>query len=515
MKRSEKALKNSSISFLSQISSLLITLVTRRFFLKYLGVGLLGLSSTFVSVLNTLSLAELGFETAIVFNLFQPLSDRNYKKISSIISVFKVVYQFVAGFIIVASLVCLPFLKKILNGIEITPVVYAYFLLQTANSVASYVLAYKRTLIYADQREYLCQIIDLICNIVFSILRIISIIEFRSFSIYLFLQIIQTIISNILIHVKCKELYPEITYSGFDKEVFKEIFNNVKHVIGSKIAFFINNSTDNLVVSTFIGTVQVGYFTNYTTITSSIKRVVISLFRPVSPIIGNLLIDNEVDSKRRESALLLYTHVGYVLALVVLIPTAILLNDFIGFVYGKQFILKNIVVLLIVIDLYINFVHRACCDYINGGGLFKYDKYIEFICAFINIAVSVFLAKVCGIVGVLIGTVFSGIFFWVGRSFVVYKYCINANKRGYLKFWLKNIYGVIVFFITYIICKYTYVKFVVNNAFIVKFVFGGVLCELIIIFIYLLSYASSAERKELFSMLKSVLSKILHRKQKT
>ena len=509
MKRSEIAFRNSSISFISQISSLLITLITRKFFLQYLGVELLGLNSTFASILNTLSLAELGFETAIIYNLYKPLADKDYNKISIIISVFKRVYYVVAGFVVIASIICLPLLGNIINGVEISSIIYVYFLLQAGNSVVSYLLAYKRTLIYADQKEYITQLYDLICNFAFSILRIISIIWLKSFTIYLIMQICQTALSNLLIHYRCNKLYPDLKATQFDKDVFNEIFNNVKHIVGSKISMFINTSTDNLVISILIGTVEVGYFTNYTTITTSLKRVVLSVLRPISPIIGGMLSDKTVDNERRESVLRTYSHIGFIFALVILVPTAVLLSDFIASVFGKQFVLSSTIVLLIILDLYIHLVHRATCDYINGAGLFKYDKYIEFIGAFINITISILLAPRLGIVGVLIGTALSGIFFWIGRTWVVYRYCLDWDLIKYFLLWVHNIYELIVFTLVYTICNYMYSCFIHFDNFVFEFIIGGILCEIVSLMVYIVTFASSKERKQVFEMVKNIISKKL------
>lgn len=505
MGRGNRALKNSSISLLSQISSLFITLITRKFFLVYLGVELLGLSSTFTSILSTLSLTELGFETAVIYHLYKPLADRDFGRVGSIIAVFRKVYQFVAIFLAIASVIFLFFLDSVINGIEITKYVYLFFLLQAANSVVSYLLAYKRTLIYADQKEYIIQICDLACNVVFSILRIVSIVWIRSFTVYLILQIGQTVASNLIIHLKCRQIYPGLDVGHFDKTVFFEIFNNVKHVIGSKIAFFINNSTDNLVISVFIGTVQVGFFTNYTTVTLALKKVVTSFFRPLAPFIGELLVDKTISYKKREQILLLYSHVGFIISLGVLVPTAVLLNDFIGGVYGMDFVLGKNIVLLMVFDLYINFVHRVCCDYINGGGLFKYDKYIEFIGAAINIAISVILANRFEIIGVLIGTVLSGLFFWIGRSAVVYKCCIYASLKQYVIYWLKNAIYILVFTVAFVCCNIIYSKLPSNMVFVFKFILGGCLCELITFAVYALFLGGTNENKILMDKARSFI----------
>ena len=70
MNRGTIAIRNSTVSLLTQILTIVLQFATRSVFIRYLGVELLGLSSTFASLLSTLSLAELGFQSAVVFNLY-------------------------------------------------------------------------------------------------------------------------------------------------------------------------------------------------------------------------------------------------------------------------------------------------------------------------------------------------------------------------------------------------------------------------------------------------------------
>ena len=69
---------------------------------------------------RSLSLAELGFQTAIVFSLYKPLAQRDEQQINDIVNVFRFVYDCIGAFFILASLALLPFLKYILTGITVT-----------------------------------------------------------------------------------------------------------------------------------------------------------------------------------------------------------------------------------------------------------------------------------------------------------------------------------------------------------------------------------------------------------
>ena len=84
MSRQQVAIKNSTMGLISQIVTLIFQFWTRSIFVKYLGVELLGISSTFSSILNTLSLAELGFQSAVVYSLYKPLANDNKEKVNEI-----------------------------------------------------------------------------------------------------------------------------------------------------------------------------------------------------------------------------------------------------------------------------------------------------------------------------------------------------------------------------------------------------------------------------------------------
>ena len=92
MNISKSIARNSSISLISQILTLILSLINRTLFVKYIGVELLGVSSTITSLVATLSLTELGFQTAVVYRLYSPLAHKNYELCNKILSIFNLVF---------------------------------------------------------------------------------------------------------------------------------------------------------------------------------------------------------------------------------------------------------------------------------------------------------------------------------------------------------------------------------------------------------------------------------------
>lgn len=491
MRSIKRTAQNSIYSFTNQLITLVLALIFRKLTIQCIGIEVLGISSAFASILETLSLAELGFNTAITYFLYRPLHEKQYNDVSSIIAVFRFVYTCVAAFVGVSALLFTPFLGIFLNGTVINSDVYVLYILMVADTMASYLLSYKRILLYADQKDYYSQKIDLIFNLLIGCLKVIVLVVFRRYDLFLLSKIFQTVMSNIFIYKKCKKIYPEISRTKVEPILLKTIFGNVKHIFGSKLAYYINTSTDNLVISSIIGTITVGMFTNYTTITIGIKRLVVSLMKSVSPLLGDMLADDTVNHKKLEQTLRLYTHITYLICVIILIPTAVLLNEFIQFIYGEKFLLSSNICRLLTLDLYITFIHRGCCDYINGKGLFKRDKYIEYISALINIVISICLAFKLGVIGVMIGTIISGLFSWVGRSYIVYKFGLNTRNGGMFRFWIDNIKYFFAFALMYITCDYLVNVLPKGASFIMWFTIAGIFCELFSIAIYLLFFHKS------------------------
>lgn len=503
MDRKSLALRNSSIGLFSQIIAIAFQFITRSVFVKYLGVELLGISSTFSSVLNTLSLAELGFQSAIIYSLYKPLAINDYDTINKIINVLRVIFRCVGIFFIIAGFVCLPLLKYILSEVEINITVYIIFIIQVANSACSYFLAYKRSLLFADRREFITKIVDTTLNVVINIFKIIIVIKTSNYVIYISLTTFQTIVSNLIIHIICGRIYPYLKKTRFDREIFKSIWNNVKNLFLGKLAFYIYSSTDNIVVSALVSTVSVGYMVNYTTIISNLKTLANSVFNPITPIIGNVVATD--DNTNAEKIFNVYTYVRYIIAFVIITPTIVLIQDFIAVWVGKEYLLAQGIVWLYCLDLYIFFVHGPLCDYINTNGLFRDDRNISIIGASCNIIISIFLARIYGIAGVLLGTVISQTIFWILRSFSVYRKVFLDGKKKLLYYWIRNMEYFGVFIVVTILLSVIYTKLTIPN-FIVRFVCGGIICEIFSFVVLQMFFGKTMENIYLKNI---VLKKIL------
>lgn len=500
--RSKQAVKNSFIGISSQIITMLVAFITRKLFVYYLGIEILGINGVILNLLNMLSLAELGVGTAITYNLYRPLINNDEDTVCALMNLYGNVYKIIGTCILFIGIIIMFLLEFIIkeSTININFIRVAY-IIQLISIVFTYFLAYKRTLIYANQKEYIITIYDTLINVIFSIIRIILLVAFKSYILYLIVQIIQTIISNILISNKCNEMYPYIKEKNkFSYKNKNKLFMDTKNVLFGKIAGYVYASTDNLVISTFIGVKYVGLLSNYTFISSAVKSIIGSLINPIQPIIGNYL--NDISDKNNTINILnCYTFIRYILANICIVPLIVLMNPFIQIWIGKEYIMSINIVIIISIDLFISIVHGPVGEYINGLGLFKYEKYVSILGAIINLSTSIILAKYIGIEGVLIGTVISQMFFWMGRSYIVFKYYFKSIS---IQYWIRNISYIIVITIQIIIVNLIG-KPILEEPNILKIILVGAISVIICVLSNLIAYRKTTE----YSYIRSMITKII------
>ena len=78
--RTENVARNLKSSVLFQITNILIKFLLRTVFIYTLGKEYLGVNGVFTNILTVLSLSELGLGTAIVYDMYQPIAEKDTEK---------------------------------------------------------------------------------------------------------------------------------------------------------------------------------------------------------------------------------------------------------------------------------------------------------------------------------------------------------------------------------------------------------------------------------------------------
>ena len=80
-----------------------------------MGKTYLGLNGLFTNILNILSFAELGIGTSIVYSLYKPLSEKDKRKISSLMNFFRKAYNVIGILIGILGLSIIPIMPYLIR----------------------------------------------------------------------------------------------------------------------------------------------------------------------------------------------------------------------------------------------------------------------------------------------------------------------------------------------------------------------------------------------------------------
>ena len=468
--------KTGLIGAINQAVFALLGFISRKLFIIYIGTDILGLSGTYTSVLSTLALADLGFDIAVTYALYKPLNEGDEKRINDIMRALSTIYNVVGTAFIVLSFCALPFLKFFITDMEFKDIYYVYFIMQALASASTYFFAYRRTLLVADKKEYVTKTVDTIGTLLFSILKILVLVWFKSYLLFVACSVVQAFVTNIYIYIKCSKVYPYLnSKSKTDKAVVRDLLAKIKDISLGKISGYVYGCTDMLLISRIISTVVAGYYYNYLNVITIIKQLSANLVGPLAPFIGRSLAADK-DPVSQEKSFRMYTYIRYLVAVALLVPTVVLIDLFIEIWLGADFVMESIIVILVCADLYISLVHSSLVDFMNGSGLFRYEKWISLAGAIINLSTSIFLALNIGLPGVLAGTVIAQVVYWTSRSIVVYDK-VFKSKKLFAMYWLR----MLIYLVIFVGCVFACIK--VSSMFvydwkIVTFIVRGIVCEL-------------------------------------
>lgn len=209
--RTQKSVKNMTIGMLSQLFTLWLSFVSRTVFIKFLTAEYLGISGLFSNVLTVLSFAELGIGDAMTYAMYKPVKEDNRKLVNQLMVVYKKAYTGIAVVVGAIGLGLSFFLSFIIaEPPDIPESLQLIFWLYVVNNMASYILTYKKSILIAYQENYIVSEVQQIASLIQQIAQMIVLCFTKQYILYLIIQILCTILNNIIISVVVKKRYPWI-----------------------------------------------------------------------------------------------------------------------------------------------------------------------------------------------------------------------------------------------------------------------------------------------------------------
>lgn len=488
--RTKNSVRNIIFSMLAFAVQIILGFFARRYFIYYFSTEYLGLNSLFSNVLSLLSLAELGFGTAIVFAMYKPMAEGDEEKVRQLMHFYKKCY-FTIGIVILGIGLCvLPFMeyfKKQAPNVDVNLYfVYGIFLF---NSVVSYFFAHRRSLLYTNQRNDIESKVNMLLNILLTGGQIIAICFAKNYYLYISLFGIFNILNNVLIFIITQKMFPQFLKkpnSFLDKESKKSINKNIMSMIFHKIGSVVVYSTDSLVIFLILGSASLGKYSNYLMITTYVSAIIAIFTNAMRGSIGNSIASES--EEKNQNLLNKLNFIYFWLISFCTIAIFVLADPFIDVVLTKDattsLTFDKTIILLICINFFIGQSRYMLGTFKECAGLFYQDRFKSIFESIINLVVSIVLARYIGLAGVIIGTIISTLTtsLWV-EPYVFYKHYL---KQSTVKYFVKYLYYTFALIVagcaTYFICNI--IPDFNMPWLIVKFVVCAIVPNLVLLILY-------------------------------
>lgn len=498
MGRVKSATKNIAFGYVGQMATMIMSFILRKIFIMHLSDTLLGVNSLYTNILSLLNMAELGIGTALNFSLYGPVARGEKEKIKSYMQMYKKAYYCIAAVVAVIGLALTPFLSFFIknpgeNSLRDLTIYYFIFLF---NTVSSYFVAYKYSLINAEQKNYVQTNVITITKIVTVFFQIIIVVATENFYLYLLTDAVIQLIQKIFVSRFLDNMYPYLrdkNVTKLSKEESNEVFRKTKALVFHKVGDVARLQTDALIISSFIEVAMAGVVDNYNMVISSVSNFVNIIFNSVISSFGNLIA---TESKEKQYAMFkVYRFFASWVYGFSCVGFMILLTPLIRIWLGDSWILAPAAVYCILTDYYFKGDRIVLSNFKTAAGVFEQDKYLALIQGAVNLVISIWLVQTpLGLTGIYIGTIVSGLIANVTKPVIIYRACFDMNAGGYFVDTVKYLCSLIG---VMIVCNLISIR-VLSDLNILTFIIMGIIITVIFNGVYFILYGRSEEFKYLY-----------------
>jgi len=414
--------------------TLLLAFFSRQVFLKYLGAEFIGMTGMLANILNFLSVTELGIGTSITYFLYKPLQEDNHEKINEIMSMLAYLYRVIGYIIGGAGLAISMFFPWWFDNLTINlPLVYLTFYSFLCSSMMGYIFNYKQLLVSANQKQYVVNSYFQTIGIIQNVVQIVLAYYYQNLYLWVLAGFFFTIIGVIIFNYRIQHEYPwlqiDLKRGRRSIKEYPEVLRKTRQIFVQRMKNFILYRSDELLVGIFVSVVQVAYYGNYTLITNKLNFLVNILSDGMNAGIGNLIAEGNDQNTMKVFWEL--TAIRFFIVGIIVFGLLLFVQPFIVCWLGIEYRLNDLIIYLLIFNIFIMLSRGVVEMYISAHGLFS-DVWAAWTELALNIAATLCLAPFFGIAGILMGKILSVFFiaiFW--KPFFLFTKGLHKNVSVY------------------------------------------------------------------------------------
>lgn len=478
LNRTKNAVRNTVFGGLNFVYSTITPFAMRTLMLYFLGVEYTGLNGLFASILQVLNLTELGVGSAMDYSMYKAIADDDEARICALMKLYRKYYRIIGCVIGAIGLAIFPFIPNLIKGgVPEDLNVYILYLLNLSTTVCSYFLfAYKNVLLSSFQRSDVASKVTIGVNTVTYISQALVLVIFRNYYIFLILSLLSQLMVNVCTAFFTNRLFPNYHPEGeLSRENIEIINKRVRDVFTSKIAMVVTNSSDPIVISSFLGLSILAMYQNYYYIVNALTSVLSVFLGAVMAGFGNSLLTETPEKNERDlrkfTMMIMWISVTF---------TSCLLSVFEPFMdvwVGRDLQFEFGIVICFCALYYTGAISRLLNMYKDAAGIWNYDKFRPLTAAMTNLALNLLTVHRFGVYGVILSTVVARVVVevpWILRN--LFKYVFKGD--AFIPYTKRVIFytfdTVLICFVTWFVARY------INFARpIYTFFARGIVCALI------------------------------------
>jgi len=444
-----KSLLNISVSMGFNVISLIMGIVVKRFLIQACGNDVNGLNAMYLSIIGILSVAELGIGSAISFCMYKPIVEKNHAQVSALYHLFRKLYLMIGGFVLASGLVITPFIKVFAKDYaELNVNLYVTFILMLISTVITYLFGAKTALINAYKNNYITSAITY-GGIVFQyILQTIVLLFTHSFILYLTCKIAGSVVQWLVTNIVTRKKYFAITSDrqNVDAETKIGLLRSIKAMFMHKIGNVLVNTVDSVVISSFVGVIALGEYSNYTIILTSVSSIIKLIFVSIISVLGHLYVENNKEISKKYCDLLHY--VNFLVGFIFYLGYYAIIDNLIAILFDADLVVEKVISFVITLNGFIQFMRQNVLSFRDATGTFYNDRWKPLIEGVVNIVFSIAFVFKFGVVGVIMATIMTNLLIChIIEPYVLYK---NAFQISPKRYYLRNYVMIVVFVVALI-----------------------------------------------------------------
>lgn len=440
MSRIQNAMTNTFFNFLVRLCQSVFPFIMRTVMLHTIGIGYLGLNGLFASVLQILSISELGISGAIVYSMYEPVAKHDTKKLCALLRLYRILYAIIGASVLLLGTMMIPFLPKLVSN-EVPPdiniyLLYVMYLVSTALSYS--VFSYRSSILEAYQRNHVINRINLVTMTVQFALQIVFLLLFKNYYIYILTQFTVQLVNQFAVYVTVKRTYPQLKPEGkIEKQMMKDIFTKVKGLFFGKISGIILNASDTIIISMFLGLTVLAIYQNYFFIITAIVGFISSMLSGSMAGIGNSIVTESKEKNYND-----FRRFTFIMSWIVCVCTncfLVLFQPFMKIWMGEDKMLSMAMVVWFCLYFFIFEYNQLFNLYKDSAGLWYEDRFRPLVTSLVNLSLNLFFVRYIGLYGIIASTVLSILFVgmpWLLHNLfhLLFQRCVSEYLKELVKY---------------------------------------------------------------------------------